>query len=99
MENPIKMHVAAVRRIMRYLQDTLNFSILYKQADTISLQLLGWTDSDYVGDGDDRKNTSGHVFKIGSESISWSSKKQPIVTLSRTKAEFVVAASCACQGI
>jgi hypothetical protein len=59
------------------------------------MQLYGWTDSDYVGDLDDRKSTSGYVFKVGSGVISWSSKKQPIITLSTIEAEFVAAASCA----
>jgi glycine/D-amino acid oxidase-like deaminating enzyme len=70
---------------------------LYKRDLNQSLQ--GWTDSDYVGDLDDRKSTSGYVFKFGSSAISWSSKKQPIVTLSTTEAEFVAAASCVCQGM
>jgi len=39
------------------------------------------------------------VYKLGSGAISWSSKKQAIVTLSTIKAEFVAASSCACQGI
>jgi hypothetical protein len=59
----------------------------------------GWNDSDYVGDLDDRKSTSGYVFMLGSGSVSWPSKKQDIVTLSTIEAEFVAAASCACQGI
>ncbi|GAU46899.1 hypothetical protein TSUD_296780 [Trifolium subterraneum] len=45
------------------------------------------------------KSTSGYVFMLGSSIISWSSKKQAIVTLSTTEAEFVAAASCACQSI
>jgi hypothetical protein len=36
---------------------------------------------------------------MGTTAISWSSRKQPIVTLSTTEAEFVAAASCACQAI
>ncbi|GAU15733.1 hypothetical protein TSUD_235460 [Trifolium subterraneum] len=52
-----------------------------------------------ICDLDDRKSTSGYVFMLGSGAISWSSKKQPIVTLSTTEAEFVAAASCACQGL
>jgi hypothetical protein len=68
---------------------------LYKKAHSEDMQLYRWTDSDYVGDLDDRKSTSGYVFKVGSGVISWSSKKQPIITLSTIEAEFVAAASCA----
>ncbi|TXG72550.1 hypothetical protein EZV62_001129 [Acer yangbiense] len=52
---------------------------------------------DYAGDLEDRKSTSGYVFMLSSGAVSWSSKKQPVVTLSTTEAEFVAAASCACQ--
>ena len=41
---------------------------------------LGFFDSDYAGDLDDRKRTSGYAFMLGSTAVSWSSKKQPIVT-------------------
>lgn len=58
-----------------------------------------YTDSGYVGDVEDRKSTSGYVFLLSSGLVSWSSKKQPIVTLSTTEVEFVAVAVCACQVI
>ena len=60
---------------------------------------MGFTDIDYAGDQDDRKSTSGYVFVLGTSAISWLSKKQPIVTLSSTEAEFVAATVCACPTI
>jgi hypothetical protein len=91
MERPTEMHVAAVKRVLRYLKGTLNLGILYKCRADNELMMQGWTDSDYAGDHDDRKSTSGYIFTMGSSAISWSSKKQPIVTLSTTEAEFVSA--------
>jgi hypothetical protein len=99
MDRPTEIHVAAVKRIMRYLKGTLNYGMLYKANDSENLCLIGWSDSDYAGDLDDRKSTTGYLYMLGSGAISWSSKKQPIVTLSTTEAEFIAAASCACQGI
>lgn len=61
--------------------------------------LIGFTDSDYASDYNDRKRTSGYNFMMGSGAILWSSRKQQIVTLSTTKAEFVAVALCACQAI
>ncbi|GAU24969.1 hypothetical protein TSUD_312040 [Trifolium subterraneum] len=98
MERPTEMHTAAIKRIMRYVKGTVGLGIMYKRTDD-NLQLHGWSDSDYAGDLDDRKSTSGYVFMLGSGAISWSSRKQPIVTLSTTEAEFVAAASCACQSL
>ena len=61
--------------------------------------LIGYTDSDYAGDIDDSKSTSGYVFLLGGGAVAWSSRKQPIVTLSTTEAEYVAAATCACQAV
>ncbi|GAU51565.1 hypothetical protein TSUD_244720 [Trifolium subterraneum] len=99
MERPTEMHVVAFKRVLRYLKGTLNFEILYKCKANKELIMQGLSDSDYAGDHDDRKSTSEYVFTLGESAISWSSKKQPVVTLSTTEAEFVSAALCACQCI
>ncbi|XP_057508569.1 secreted RxLR effector protein 161-like [Actinidia eriantha] len=93
MENPTEVHLLAVKRILRYLHGMITLGILYKGGKKSGF--LGFTDSDYAGDHDDRRSTSGYVFMMGSGVVSWSSKKQQIVTLSTTEAEFVAAASCA----
>ncbi|KAH9685900.1 hypothetical protein KPL70_014158 [Citrus sinensis] len=94
---PTELHMQAVKRVLRYLRGTMNLGLQYKRNGTNKLE--AFTDSDYVGDLDDRRSTSGHVFMLSSCAVSWSSKKQPVVTLSTTKAEFIAAASCACQGV
>ncbi|KAJ7980732.1 Retrovirus-related Pol polyprotein from transposon TNT 1-94 [Quillaja saponaria] len=50
-----------------------------------------------LGDQDDRRSTSGYVFMLGRGAVSWSSKKQSIVTLSTTEVEFVAATAYGCQ--
>ncbi|XP_052203974.1 secreted RxLR effector protein 161-like [Diospyros lotus] len=97
MENPTEMHLLVAKRILRYLQGTKDFGLLYKKGE--KSDLLSFTHSDYAGDQDDRRNTSGYVFMLGTGAVSWSSKKQPIVNLLSTEAEFVVATICACQAI
>ena len=97
MENPTEMHLLAAKRILRYLQGTRDFGLFYKKGK--KLELFGFTDSDCVGDQDDRRSTSGYVFMLGTGAVSWSSKKQQIVTLSTTEAEFIAATACACQAI
>ena len=97
MENPIEMHLLTAKRILCYLQGAREFGRFYKKGEKSNL--LGFTDSDYAGDQDDRKSTSRCVFMFGTGAISWFSKNQPIVTLSSIEAEFVLATACACQAI
>ena len=97
LESPTEIHLLAAKRILRYLQRTKDFGFFYKKGE--KSDLIGFVDSDYAGDQDDRKSTSGYVFVLGTGAVSWSSRKQKIVTLSTTEAEFVVATACACQAI
>jgi len=97
MSRPTELHLQAAKRILRYLQGTTNFGILYKREGMDELR--AFTDSDYVGDLEDRKSTSRYVFLMSSGAVSWLSKKQPIVTLSTTEAEFMAAAGCASHAV
>ena len=97
MAKPTELHLQTAKRALRYLKGTVNYGIFYKRDG--NGELLAYTDSDYAGDVEDRKSTSGYVFILNSSAISWCSKKQPIVTLSTTEAEFVAAAVCTCQAI
>eukprot|EP00253_Pinus_taeda_P022057 PITA_22057 len=49
--------------------------------------LVGFTDSDWVGDLDDRKSTVSYVFTVGSGPITWDCKKKSAIYLSSTKVE------------
>jgi hypothetical protein len=95
MAKPTKLHLLATKRILRYLRGTTELGIFYKKGGREGL--IRYTDSDYAGDLEDRKNTSGYAFMMGSGAFAWSSRKQPIVTLSTIEAEFVAAAACALQ--
>ncbi|XP_048228615.1 secreted RxLR effector protein 161-like [Ricinus communis] len=97
MEQPTELHFQVAKRVLRYIKGTSEFGIFYKRGG--DAELIAFTDSDYAGDSDDRRSTSGFVFLLNSGVVSWSSKKQPIVTLSTTEAEFVAAAACACQAV
>ncbi|GAA0176229.1 transmembrane signal receptor [Lithospermum erythrorhizon] len=96
MSCPTELHLQVAKRIMRYLKGTTQLGIYYqKSSETPGLQ--AYTDSDYAGDYDDRKSTSGYAFILNYGAVAWASKKQPIVTLSTTEAEFVAATACVCQ--
>lgn len=97
MENPTELHLQVAKRVLRYLKGTTEFGIFCQKGKDD--ELIAYTDNDYAGDLEDRKNTSGYVFLLSSGAVSWSSKKQPVVSLSTTEAEFIAAASCACQAV
>ncbi|CAM8878921.1 unnamed protein product [Rhodiola kirilowii] len=61
MSRPTEMHMQAAKRIMRYIKGTLSYGILYRHDKS---HMVGYTDSDYAGDIDDRKSTSGYVFMM-----------------------------------
>ena len=92
METPTTSHLKAAKRILRYIKGTIDFGLYYSTSN--NFKLVGYSDSDWAGDVDDRKSTTGFLFYMGETTFTWSSKKQPIVTLSTCEAEYVAANSC-----
>ena len=89
LNNPGKSHWGAVKRIMRYLQGTKDYGIVFKGGDdTLSM----YTDSDYANDPDTARSTSGYVSFLGSSIVSWSCRVQRLVAQSSTEAEYIALA-------
>ena len=61
--------------------------------------LLGYSDSDHGADVDGRKSTTGVLFFLGENIITWQSQKQKAVALSSCKAEYIAAVTASCQGV
>ena len=88
---PTQTHWIAVKRIMRYLNGTPDFGLLYLANDNIA----EFSDADWAGDDDDQKSTSGFIFMMSGAAISWNSKKQTCVALSTAEAEHITLAKAA----
>jgi len=90
MHDPREPHLAALKRILRYIRRTLNLFLVLRP--TTQHVLVVYSDVDCAGCPDTRKSTSGYVVFLGDNLISWSSKRQNIVSRSRAKAEYRVVA-------
>jgi hypothetical protein len=85
LEAPSSTHLQAARRVIRYLKGTKSLRLVLGGN---SLQLSGYSDADW-GSQLHRHSISGFAFFLGNGVVSWSSKKQPIITLSSTESEYV----------
>eukprot|EP00253_Pinus_taeda_P030981 PITA_30981 len=84
MKTPRESHWKVAKRILRYVRGTVQFGIHYSAK--ASPLLVGFTDSNWAGDPDDRKSTVNYVFTLGSGPITWACKKQGAISLSSAEA-------------
>lgn len=87
MAAPTQQHWDAAKQILRYVHGTAKYGINFGE----NSGLKGYCDSDYAGDIDSRRSTSGFVFTLNGGAISWSSRLQPTVAASTTEAEYMAA--------
>jgi hypothetical protein len=82
---------------VRYVAGTTELGCIFLKG--LHSKLTGFTDNDHAGDLGKRKSTSGVLFFLGGNAVTWSSQKQRVVALSSCESEYIAAASGACQGV
>ena len=90
--DPRESHLVAIKRIFRYLKGTPNLGIWYPRKS--GFDIIGYSDSDFIGCTIDRKSTTGLCQFLGNRLVSWFSKKQHSVSNSTAEAEYIAARSC-----
>ena len=68
LSNPGHAHWVAAKKVMRYLQKTKDYMLVYREVD--DLNVIGYSDSDFAGCPDDEKSTSGYIFMLAGGAIS-----------------------------
>jgi len=93
MSKPGKEHWIAVKWVFRYLHGTSDHGLCYQGRPGLDrvLDIHGFVDADWARDLDQRRTTSGYVFNLFGGAVSWMSKKQSVVALSTTEAEYMAA--------
>ena len=97
LSNPGMDHWKAAKRVMRYLQKTKDFMLTYRRSD--SLEIIGYSDSDYAGCQDSKRSTSGYIYMLAGGAISWKSAKQTLIASSTMAAEFIACFEASNHGI
>uniref|UniRef100_A0AAG5DUF4 Copia protein n=1 Tax=Anopheles atroparvus TaxID=41427 RepID=A0AAG5DUF4_ANOAO len=77
-----------VKRVVRYLKGTIEFRLRISQIGTRD-GIIGYCDSDWAENKQDRKSNSGYVFTVNGGTVSWACRKQNCVSLSTTEAELI----------
>eukprot|EP00253_Pinus_taeda_P004089 PITA_04089 len=97
MSKPLESHRVAAKSVLRYLQGTLDFGIVY--TDSCDVKLTGFSDSNWVGIVNDRQSIIGYPVSIGSGVITWSSKEQNTLSLSSVEAEYQAMCAATCEAV
>ncbi|KAH0781792.1 hypothetical protein KY290_001390 [Solanum tuberosum] len=88
---PSEVHWKALKRVLRYLQSTIQLA-LHIQRDN-DFKLYMYSDADWAGDVSDRASTTGYILFFSQNLVSWSSNKQRTIARTSTDAEYRAVAS------
>ncbi|GKC17865.1 ribonuclease H-like domain-containing protein, partial [Tanacetum coccineum] len=86
MHDPREPHFSALKRILRYVQCTMDYGLQLFSSSTTDLVV--YSDADWAGCPTTRRSTSGYCVFLGNNLLSWSSKRQPKLSRSSAEAEY-----------
>jgi histone deacetylase 1/2 len=92
---PTTPHWTAAKRILRYVQGTIQVGLTFQRSS--SSLLSAFSDADWAGCLDDRRSTGGFAIFFGSNLVSWSARKQATVSRSSTEAEYKALANATAE--
>lgn len=84
---PTATHMRALRHLLRYAISTADLSLVYSANGTVTP--VGLSDADFAGNPIDRKSINGFIFMLAGAAVTWNAKKQTLVALSTTEAEYI----------
>ncbi|GIL78814.1 hypothetical protein Vretifemale_8246 [Volvox reticuliferus] len=86
MAKPTKSAMGMAKGVLRYLAGTKKIGLRFQKMPEEHMD--GFSDSDWAGDLDTRRSTTGYVFRVNGTAVSWSSQLQRTVAASSVEAEY-----------
>jgi hypothetical protein len=99
LEEPLEDHLAAVKKILRYVADSCNWGLWFGRKKGKHALLTGFSDADFAGDVDARKSTTWVIFFLANDPITWQSTKKKVVAQSSYESEYITTANAMCQAL
>lgn len=87
MSQPHTPHLIAAKRILRYIKGSLDHGLFFGPQHHL-ISLAAYVDADWAGCPDSRHSTSGYLVYLGTNFVSWCSKKQPTIARSSAESEY-----------
>jgi histone deacetylase 1/2 len=97
LHSPTEEHLAAVKRILRFVKHTIGHGLLLRPSTSPAIS--AFSDADWAGDVDDRRSTGGFAVFYGGNLVAWSARKQATVSRSSTEAEYKAVANATTEVI
>ena len=88
LQNPSPEHCSAANRVLKYLVNTKQHSILF-DGEHQGPEMEVFTDASFTDDSTDRKSSQGYIITLYRTPIAWKASKQPTVIISFTEAELL----------